>query len=68
MKLHTFRPVQEIDYRYALLQQCERVSCIIGASKKFRIDLETLAFNYTCKQPNQVGFTPLYIPTLIQYR
>ena len=47
MTLHTFRPVQEIEYRHALLQQCERVSCIIGASKKFRIDLETPFINYT---------------------
>lgn len=26
--------------------------------KKVRTDLETLAFNYTCKQPNQIGFIP----------
>ena len=37
----------------------------IDASTKFIIDLETLAFNYTCKQPNQVGFLPLYIPANI---
>ena len=26
------------------------------------------SFNYTCKQPNQVGFIPLTIPALTQYR
>ena len=38
----------------------------MGASKKFRIELETTSFNYTCKQPNQVGFIPLYIPANIR--
>ena len=37
----------------------------IYASTKFGIELETPAFNYTCKQPNQVGFIPLTIPALI---
>ena len=33
--------------------------------QKVRNRIGDTSFNYTCKQPNQVGIIPLYIPALI---
>ena len=40
----------------------------IYASTKFGIESETHPLTIRDKQPNQVGFIPLYIPANIQYR
>ena len=70
---YTLGPVQEIDYRYTLLQQCGRVSCIYAHPKLIWRHLSltiqdwlpnqtgnqigNTSFNYTCSHTVQVKDT-----------